>query len=175
MIFTPYTAKKQPFIPSDDVTRSWWINDRLLMKHYFVGGWMETLPGSWLLVLVHSQALSGFQQGGVGAGTTPSIHFWWLALKIKVLFASWSEVEVVVPPLPRTGFLWSWGMKLMLHVALFHGLNTVYIFCFSTFLPQYSAYIVVLKPSVEISLVHIRRCLSESVWVCVGRLFLSLD
>lgn len=82
------------------VYSKWWchtliMNSWLSPDEALFCWWMETLPRSWLLVLVHSQALSGFQQGGVEAGTTPSIHFWWLALKIKVPFASWTEENLL--------------------------------------------------------------------------------
>lgn len=48
--FTLYTPikKKKTFIPSDDVTRSLWTNDCLLMKHYFVGGWRRSLGAGCL-------------------------------------------------------------------------------------------------------------------------------
>lgn len=93
-------------------------------------------------------ALSGSKWISAGRSRSwhDSVHTFLMASaqnKSPVCFLIWGEV--VVPPLPRTGFHRSWGMKLMLHVAFFHGLNTLYIFWFSTFLPQYSMYIVVLK------------------------------
>lgn len=90
-------------------------------------------------------ALSGSKWISAGRSRSrhDSVHTFLMASsqnKSPVCFLIWREV--VVLPLPRTGFLWSWGLKLMLHVAFFHCLNTVYIFCFWTFLPQYLMYIV---------------------------------